>query len=117
MDMYFWSEILFPIFILIGFWFSSQFLLRKFKKQGLRWTALFSLASLILMVCVYVYFLKYSSQLQCVAAYGEMVSDTRMCDNPAAGLGMMLQFPILVLAWIVSSVFAAFKLTPLITKN
>lgn len=68
------------------------------------------------MICVWLFISRYTNQLQCEAAYGEMASDPKMCENAAAGLGLIVQIPFLFLAWLTISILAAFKLRPLHTK-
>lgn len=109
MDKYFIAEISVPIVFLLGFWFISHRLLRKFNKRGARWNFLFSILSLFLMICVWFLIAHYSGRLQCEAAYGRMASEPKMCDNPATGFHSMLQVPIIFFAWLAVAILAAFK--------
>lgn len=116
MDKYFWAELLIPILFLGGLWLILQSFFRKLNKRGYRWSLVFSVLSLFLMAYVWLHVSRYSNHLQCVAAYGEMASDPKMCDNPAAGFGVMVQMPFLLVAWMAVSIFSFFKLRPLRTK-
>jgi hypothetical protein len=117
MDKYFWAEMLAPMFFLVGLWLTSQVFFRKYNKRGYRWSAVFSGLALLLMFFVWFFVSRYSNQFQCEAAYGEMASDPKMCDNPAAGFAAIIQIPFLLLAWLMISILAVFKLKPLNVKS
>lgn len=117
MDKYFWAELLIPIFCLGGLWLIMQSFFRKLIVRGYLWSLVFSILSLFLMAFVWIYVSRYSNHLQCVAAYGEMASDSKMCDNPAGGFVVMVQMPFLLMAWMAISIFSFLKLRSLRTKS
>lgn len=112
-DKYFWLESLIPIFCLICFWLLSQRYLKNTNKRGYLFGFGFSVLGLFFIFCIWFFVIRFSSQIQCESAYGEMALDPKMCDNPGEGLLMFIQIPVLIFSWLVISVLSIYKLRPL----
>lgn len=113
MDKFFWLEVTLPILITGLFSLAVTSLFRKFQKRGYLWGALHSAIALLFLVFTWIVVCRYANSIQCEAAYGDLASDPKMCDNPAGGMALILQFPLMVIAWISVSVFSLVRLKPL----
>lgn len=113
MDKYFWIETLIPVFFLVVVSLFSQNYLKKRDKRGYHFGFGLAFLGLILMLFTWIIVMRIASQIQCQTAYGEMASDPKMCDNPGEGLLVLIQVPVLVIAWFIFSILNIYKLRPL----
>jgi hypothetical protein len=105
MNLHFWIELAVPTFFSVIMYFVFKFLLRKLQKRGFKWGLLFSVLSMFLMSLTWMYVSRYTNNLECIAAYGELASDPKMCDNPGRGIMLIFQMPLLILTWLLISIF------------
>lgn len=91
----------------------AVFLVRKYNKRGFKLRAFLSTAVVTLLIFLWVTTNRKLFNLQCKRAYGEASADFRMCDNPANGIAMITQLPMLIMVAVIIAIIIFLKLKPI----
>jgi len=117
MDIYYVLALAIPTSLVAVFSAIAVFLVRKYNKRGFKLSAVLSTAAVTLLIFLWVTTNRQFFNLQCKRAYGEASADVKMCDNPANGIAMITQFPMLMMVAVLIATVIFLKLKPLKHKQ